>query len=314
MKFKVEPAIPEQDYPTIAQMWSAWQGYTTTVTDLHEEDQIFIEGRIRQWLVVRGGDGTPVGIAYAGRYPSQPNGRFFGNVVVNQAHQKQGIGNALYNAVQQFVQQRGATEWYARINEGDEDSLRFVEPRGFTQAFRVFDSALDLQSFDEEPFAGVIEKVQAGGIRFITFDTVSDDPAAQRKLYELNKLAGLAEPATDGFSPFETWQKIVLTAPWFRHDCEFVALDGARFVGLSGAFPTDDPLIYENGFTGVDPAYQGRKIAQALKLLSIRQAIARGATEVRTANDSRNVAMLAINRKLGYRSFSGYLGIVKQLL
>lgn len=313
MTINVQPADPTTDYATIAEMWSRWRGYTLSVDDLHEEDAVHIEGRIRQWLVARDQNAQINGIAYVARYPSNPNGRFHGNIVVKKPHQNQGVGTALFNRTYAFMQKRGATEWHGRVNEGDTASLRFIEKHGFRKAFHVFDSTLDLKTFDEAPFEGIVEDVEASGIRFMTFDTVSNDPIAQRKLYDINRLAGLNEPATDGFSTFDTWKKIVLTAPWFKHDAEFVAVDGERFVGLSGAFPTDDPLVFENGFTGVDPEYQGRKVAQVLKLLSIRQAIHRGGAEIRTENDSRNTAMLAINRKLGYQPMNGHFGIVKRL-
>jgi hypothetical protein len=60
-----------------------------------------------------------------------------------------------------------------------------------------------------------------------------------------------------------------------------------------------------NMITGVDRTYRGRKIAKALKLLTIRYAKAYGATAIRTNNDSENGTMLAINRKLGYRPQPG---------
>jgi len=124
---------------------------------------------------------------------------------------------------------------------------------------------------------------------------------------------GMDEPGTDSYPSFETWEKIILNAGWFHHDCEFVAADKERFVGLSGAFPTADPDVYEMGFTGVDPAYRGRKIAQALKLLSAQHAKARRARKIHTANDSRNTAMLAVNKKLGYKRLPGYYVVVKSL-
>ncbi|MEM7330805.1 MAG: GNAT family N-acetyltransferase [Chloroflexota bacterium] len=313
MKFIIEPAKPTEDYPVIAQMWSEWTGYTMTVQDLYEEDEIEIPDRIRQWLVARNSDYEVLGIAYVARYPSNPSGRFHGNIVVQEECRQQRVGSAFYDQITQFMQEHGATEWVGRVKEEHEASLRFLNKRGFEKLFHVFDSVLDLKTFDEKNFEGVIDAVQSKGFHFITFDTVSDDPNAQRKLYEINKLASLNEPAADGFSTFETWKKIVMTAPWFRHECEFVALDGERFVGLSGAFPTDDPFVFGNGFTGVDPEYTGQKIAQALKLLTIRQAISKGGAEIKTENDSRNVAMLAINRKLGYQAVSGHFGMTKPL-
>jgi ribosomal protein S18 acetylase RimI-like enzyme len=68
-----------------------------------------------------------------------------------------------------------------------------------------------------------------------------------------------------------------------------------------------------NLMTGVDQAYRGRKIAQALKLKSIELAQAYGADYIRTHNDSTNASMLAINRKLGYQPQPGEYRLVKNL-
>ena len=56
-----------------------------------------------------------------------------------------------------------------------------------------------------------------------------------------------------------------------------------------------------NLFTGVDRAYRGRKLAQAVKVLALRYArdVLRVDT-VRTHHNAKNAPMIAIDRKLGY--------------
>jgi RimJ/RimL family protein N-acetyltransferase len=54
-------------------------------------------------------------------------------------------------------------------------------------------------------------------------------------------------------------------------------------------------------FTGTLRAYRGRGLALAVKLASIRWAREHGITSMSTHNDETNAAMLAINRRLGYR-------------
>lgn len=288
-------------------------GHTLTASDLQEDAAVDIAGRLWQWFVAIEPQGTSVGVAFLARYPSEPAGRFHGYVIVDPAWRRRGVGTQLLTHLHGQMQSYGAMEWHSRVKEGDPAGMAFAQKQAFTVDFHFFESALELATFDESPYAGLIESLEAAGIRFITFDTVSDNPDAQRKLYELNRLAGLDEPTTDSFASFDTWKKIVLNSSWFHHDGEFVALDGERYVGLAGSFPTDDPTVYENGFTGVDPAYRGRKIAQALKILCIRHAQSRKARQIFTYNDSRNAAMLAINRKLGYVSRPGHYGLIKHI-
>lgn len=61
---------------------------------------------------------------------------------------------------------------------------------------------------------------------------------------------------------------------------------------------------------GTCAEYRGRGIAQALKIVAWRTARRYGAKYLRTANDSMNAPMLAINRKMGYKPEPGrYLNL-----
>ena len=57
--------------------------------------------------------------------------------------------------------------------------------------------------------------------------------------------------------------------------------------------------------TAIDPAYRGRGIALALKLKTIEYGRAHGYSHIRTAVESNNPSMLAINRKLGFEQREG---------
>jgi len=62
----------------------------------------------------------------------------------------------------------------------------------------------------------------------------------------------------------------------------------------------------------VDPAWRGRGIALALKLLAIACARRYGVTYISTNNDSENAPMLAINRTLGYQPEPGYYRMLRE--
>ena len=92
-----------------------------------------------------------------------------------------------------------------------------------------------------------------------------------------------------------------------------LAADGDNIIGLAAVGAMSSDLDMGNMITGVDRAYRGRKIAQALKLLTIRFARSYGAKTIRTNNDSENAPMLAINRKLGYQPHPGIYRLVNRL-
>jgi len=111
---------------------------------------------------------------------------------------------------------------------------------------------------------------------------------------------------------FEAFQKSASEAS-FRPDGHLLAADGDTYIGLSTVSYNKDTNSAGNKMTGVLPAYRGRKIALALKLLSIRAAQKWGVDSIRTNNDSQNTPMLAINRKLGYVAQPGGYRMVKHL-
>jgi GNAT superfamily N-acetyltransferase len=241
--FDIQLASPQTDYDFIGRLLTEWQEYPTSADDLMEEDAMKIEGRLRKWWVATGPDRCQVGVAHAAHYPSQPADRFHAYIITDPEHRRRGVGHDLYQHLLAFLQDSGATDWRCRINEADADSLGFAQNRGFDIEVHSFESRLDLTTFDESPFVDAYESLGAEGIRFVPFDSLTDNPQAGHKLYDLNRLAGLDEPATSSFASFETRRQIVLDAAWFHHDCEFVALDVDRYVGLCGAFPAGRPGV-----------------------------------------------------------------------
>jgi RimJ/RimL family protein N-acetyltransferase len=311
MDITIRLANPQTDFPRIAELRTMTERYPVTAEMLHEDEERQIAGKIRRRSVATANDGHIVGYSVAIHYPSQPQGRFHVSGAVDAVRRNQGVGTALYDDMLKFVREQGATRLYCEVREDSQESLRFATKRGFSVNNHAIESALDLSTFDESQAAGLIEAVEATGIHFCTFADTGITLEAQRKLYEINRIASTDDPASpdDTFPSFENWQKIILGASGFQPEGQILAVDGDRYVGLAAVSYDREANTAESMLTGVDCAYRGRKIAQALKLLTIRFAQARGATHITTENDSRNVAMLAINKKFGYKSQSGYFGL-----
>ena len=151
----------------------------------------------------------------------------------------------------------------------------------------------------------------------LTLAAEGNTPTARRQLYEVNCTASIDDPAAtdDVFDPFEDYEVHVLDTYWFQPEGQFMAFDVDRAVGLSAVSYFAETNSMHNMLPGEDPDYRGRKIAQALKLLTILHAKAIGAASIATQNDSVNAPMLAINRKLGYvrQEGLGHFGLTKEL-
>lgn len=308
-------ADPATDYPRVAALLTLAEREPTIPDDLHEDDARVVTGKMRRRIVAHDPQGEVVGYGEAVYYPSEPKGNFHTLVVVDPTFRGQGLGTALYNEVAACASSQGATVLHSVVQEENPVGLRFAEQRGFAIRNHALEWRLDLTQFDAGPFEGVIEAVEAGGIRFFSYAETGNTPEAQARLYEINRIAAMDDPAspTKSYPTFANWQRIVLQASWFQPEGQIIAADGDVYAGLTAIQYNPDTQSAESLITGVVPAYRGRKIAQALKLLAIRNAQALGAVLMTTETDSRNTQMAAINRKLGYKQHPGYFGIVKSL-
>ncbi len=286
-----------------------------TVQQVREWEEHFPHDGVRRRVVAVDARGGIVGYNNAAHVPFMLPNSFWIEVVVASEYRRRGIGARLYDDALAFARAQGATRLECEVRDHEPAWLKFAQARGFQIDRHIFDSTLDLATFDESRFAGVIQAVQQQGIRFLTLADAGNTEENQRKLYELNKRNSLDIPGSEGTFPrFEDFQKFVFGASWFRAEGQILAADGERWVGLGavGYFCNTNSTC--NMHTGVLKEYRGRQIALALKLLAIRYARACGAVLLRTDNDSQNAPILAINRKLGYKAEPGVYRCLKGLV
>lgn len=303
---RIRLANPTEDFPRIAQLLSADALERTSAQELLDEHNVDMPERILRHAVAINNQGVVVGFNFAGHYPSMKAGQYVVNVVVDAAHRQQGIGNHLWQDLLQYLQGQGANALLAEVSEGDQVYYRFAEKRGFTPRTHQLRAILDLQHFDEDKFAAIIAQVEALGIRLTAFADVAQSEENIRKLYDINGVAALDDPASDGaYINYENWKKVVLGASWFQPAGQMIALDGNKFVGLSAISYSAEEQIGYTLISGVDAAYRNRKIMQALKLRAITYARAKGATHVVTHVETVNAPMRAINQKFGFQEEPG---------
>jgi GNAT superfamily N-acetyltransferase len=229
-------------------------------------------------------------------------------LVTRPEHRRRGAGSALVADALDWARRNGVAELIARVRDDDAESLRFAERHGFRIDRHTYEWILDLAGFDESPFTGTVAQAERSGIHFLTLADAGDSPAARQRVFELNRETAQDIPGRAGFFTFEQYCRHRFEGPAYRPEGVLLTADGAAWVGLTFVtFPPGGAAV--NEMTGVLRAYRGRKIAQALKVLAVRAARAGGAAAIRESNDAENAAMLAINRKMGYRREPGYYSV-----
>jgi GNAT superfamily N-acetyltransferase len=230
--------------------------------------------------------------------------------MVHPDFRHRGIGQALMAAVEPFGWAEGALRLWANCREDATESIAFAERAGYTSIGIRFESALDLEAFDEALFAEAFGRIAQAGYTITTHAAERSRHAdADRRLFELYKqaLADVPFPGGARIEPeFESWRAYMLDGPANDPEAIFLAKRGDALVGLTALeLLVDGPAM--TGSTGVLREHRGRGIAMALKLESFHFMKERGYRETRAHNDTANPPILELNAKLGYRRLPGWL-------
>jgi GNAT superfamily N-acetyltransferase len=311
--YTLRPFNPDTDFPRQVEILNSFEPVKTTIELVKEEHANIPEGAIRREMVATDVNGYMVGIGTVNCNLWMTTRRFWLQISVDPTYRHQGIGSQLYDDLYAFARQQNAVRIESGLPEHLTESKAFAEKRGFVVNRHIFDSILDLDTFDETPYSGVVDAVKQSGIRMFTYADLGDTEENRRKFYKFsvqlfNDVPGMDFPDP----PYEQWLKQGIEGSLFAADSHFFAADGDRWVGWAGLMYFKDGHLLVNWMTGIDRAYRGRKIALALKLLTIDYAKQKGVPRMRTNNDSLNAPMLAINRKLGYKPVPGWYRMNKE--
>ncbi|MGN7454342.1 GNAT family N-acetyltransferase [Paenibacillus pasadenensis] len=315
------PRLPD-DYDGMAALWNEWLAEPTTAEGLAEEDRKMYEqgqlhrneegklagyDRLRQ--VAEAEDGRLVGYSTIWRAPWTPPGMVNHFVLVAADAHGQGIGAELTRSSREWAREAGADTLLSECWDDDERAIAFARRGGFETERRSWQSVLDLtdgQDPSQPEDRMIIERLEEEGIAFAS---LADLPPGEETLRRLHELCTSTYTDIPGFlgetMPYGEWLKWGLQVEGYAPARVLVAMDGERLVGICNVIYNEDSGGMYHEYTGVAREYRGRGIARALKLLSIRLALRAGARYLRTDNDSLNVPMLAINRRLGYRPLRG---------
>lgn len=203
------------------------------------------------------------------------------------------------------------------LREDFERERAVLAALGYREVRRERFWELDLLSRRDELLAGA-EKTRAEMRRQgVTLTTLDRDGSAEtvRKVYELDISTTQDVPTTVPFHVpnFEEWQRDYFENPGIRMDRFWIARVGDEVAGMSLIEFPPERGVPSTEFTGTSAKFRGRGIARALKYETVAQAIAIGATRIRTDNDSANAPILHINADMGYEPITPYLELHHEL-
>lgn len=311
-QFNQSPA----DYQAITDLENAiWPDMPSTVESMrHSHDTRPKDIYWQEHVAVM--DDRIVGFVALGEtFWSWSPGKFSVYVVVDPAHQRQGIGRQLYDyGLAQLQAAHQVKALTAGTREDKPDSLQFLKSRGFVQNIREPVSALDVSAFDPAPFAAREDQVRANGISIHSLQELAAEcPDWQERYWKLDLAISPDIPSPEPFTPrpLDEWIKSQCESPDFDTATRWVARQGEEWVGISELWITKASADKAfTGLTGVTRQARRKGVATALKLQAIQYARDHGFQTIVTDNEENN-PMFQINLALGFAPLPAWLGFRK---
>lgn len=314
---RLRPVEPGRDFEALAALFTQEQDEPTTETSLladYEEHQ----ARIFRMMAAEDEQGALVGFNWATRSRMDSSEAYF-YVIVRPERRGQGAGTRLYADLEGAARAAGVRKLEVSVRDNCPAGRAFADRHGFVEQWHSMAMELDLAGFDDRPYDAVINRLRGEGFQFTSMEALGDSEAAQRRLYLLNDTTSAQTMGSDGshsWTSFEDFQHSVCGSPWYIPAAQQVVIDTATgdWAAMSAITRFEGASCAYNLFTGVDERYRGRKLAQAVKVLALRYARdVLGTPTVRTHHNTRNLPMIAIDRKFGYVQIPGFYAMEKAL-
>lgn len=316
METILRPAKPECDFRQLAAWFSLLEDEPSSESGLKEyyEKQ---RGRIIQ-KVAENEQGELQGFYWATRDRLESDRVLF-FLYVKPEQRRQGIGHRLYDDWVRVAGEARVKKLRIDVWDTCPEGRGFAERRGFTERLYKIAMALDLQNFDDQSYDEILAKLKGEGFQFTSMEELGNTDDAQYKLYILNETTSMDIPDADGepsWASFDDFQRSVCQSDWYKPGGQMVIIDTTTgtWAAMSAITRLAGNNYAYNLYTGVDRHYRGRKLGQVVKVLALRYARdVLKANQVRTHHNAKNLPMIAINRKLGYRQMPGTFSMEKVL-
>jgi len=293
--------LNDSDYPALSDLYKAvYPEDTKSVDELHHRS-LYRDPRClsQQWVVEK--DGMLVAIAGYDQDTQHYHPHIFVlDGMVHPAYQFRGIGSALFEHVLASLHTLTPLAVRLRVREDMSASIRFFEGKGFQKQRYIQVSYLKLATFYPDYFA--VRNAQSLTIKMDSLKGMAWDVARDQKLYKLvNELSQDVPSSEPRYTlSYDEYVKYKLNAPSLFAEGYSIAYNKHEYVGISELKKTASSGALTTGLTSVKRSYRQRGIALALKLKSINCAKVSGYETIQTTNDTRNAAILSLNKSLGF--------------
>lgn len=306
-----------EEYKDLVNVWNAaYPMYPAKPEEIKRDDQARAEHIIfKRYMVNLAGETIGFG-AFLNSARAFHSQKFLLTPVIVPQHHGKGYGKTLYHFLMQELKVYNPIELIGWSREDFNRPMRFLKDRGFQEAMRSFESRLNVDAFDTQPYDELETELKTQGIKIKTAAELTNDPDFHQKVYELHTTLDLDVPTVGEYTKpsFETFAKNHWLDENYIPEAYLIAIHNAQYIGMNENFRS--ARVKERlkiGLTGVLRDYRRKGVAFAMKIKAIKIAKELAAKELSTWNASNNKGMLAINEALGFEKQPASIDFVKKI-
>jgi len=300
----------EEDYPVISEIYNA-----QNEPDLHHSPEQLKhlddvcgqrDARYRRYVAVERGEVVATGYFRRDWGGTAYHDRCWVGLYTRRDHQRRGVDTQLLHHGLRDLDPPAREVWTV-VREDFVEQAGFLGDEGFEVQGRTWGAHLDLGAFDPQKFQDVQRRLEAEGIRFLPYQTLSD-PDKHAKVQALHAEAKRDMPL---FEPVVTTEfDDVEDEATLPETVRVAVTDSGEIVGVSSIDRGDSMLHF--GLTAVAAPYRYRGIGQVLKALTAGAAKASGHVHVNSGGAGTDTPILRVNRALGFDIEPAWLTLARR--
>ena len=220
--------------------------------------------------------------------------------VIPEARGK-GLGTTLLAVVLELARAQNVEKLYCQVDNSVVHDKKFLDKHGIKTSKRNILSKLEITNFSPVEYQLLEQQLLLKGYDFAYLADFQDTAETRENLYQLVRQSVEDDAGFDGeFETLEEFNDRIWQIYWNARDFWCFALYRSSFVALAGTRLVGVSTLWETQLTGVARNHRGLGLAQVVKMKSILNSWEYGAETIKTGNDSGNLAMIAINFKMGF--------------
>jgi mycothiol synthase len=296
---RIRDVRADDDLDSLHRGWAPWFG-----EEMNRKMFAATPAEVPKRMMVAEVDGVPVGFALAVGAGIADGHRGLASVYVVPTHRRRGVGTALLDEVRATCTPARVPGIRVQADADDTMSRAVAEAHGFRLHGLHLESELDLTDLDR------LRDVAAGPDDLVLAALADDATETDWRTFH-DHFERLMEDTPDAAAgsermPYEVF-RAALPEPWQVHG----AWVHGRMVGFTCVMQRDQVGRRLNTMlTGVDRDQRGRGLATALKVAQAFALAERGWRTLVTQNMEGNDAILAANRRMGFRPAGGHVDLV----